>query len=72
MVDYSYVELYPLPASEVAAGRERRAEGMKLAEIENNPLTAEDVAMFDMFDREAWSVERRLAYIKIRATTLAK
>ncbi|WP_377380034.1 hypothetical protein [Ponticaulis profundi] len=40
-----------------------RYEGWKLQEIENNPLTAEDKAMFEMFDREGWDDERRRAYI---------
>lgn len=36
---------------------------MHLQYIENNPLDAEDVAMFEMFERENWSHDRRLAYI---------
>ena len=48
---------------EIAAGRDRRAEGLRLAEIEGNPLTAADIAMFEMFDREGWNPERRRAYI---------
>jgi hypothetical protein len=34
-----------------------------LQAIEGNPLTAEEIAMFEMFEREGWSHERRLAYI---------
>lgn len=33
---------------------------MHLQDIEGNPLDAEQIAMFE---REAWSHERRLAYI---------
>ncbi len=40
---------------------------MRLREIEGNPLDAEQVAMFEMFEREKWSHERRLAYIAERA-----
>lgn len=47
---------------------QRRREGLKLHEIEGNPLDAEDLAMFEMFDREGWSHERRLAYIKDKFT----
>lgn len=44
--------------------RERRLEAMHLQAIEDNPLDANDVAMFEMFEREAWSHERRIAYVK--------
>ena len=60
-----------LSAEEVALARQRRLEAMTLQEIEGNPLTAEDVAMFEMFERERWSHERRLAYILDEAQRLA-
>lgn len=47
--------------------RERRLEAMHLQEIEGNPLEADDIAMFEMFEREAWPHERRIAYIRERA-----
>ena len=31
--------------------------------IENNPLSVEETAMFEMFERENWSADRRRAYI---------
>jgi len=36
--------------------------------IENNPLSVDEVAMFEMFERENWSADRRRTYIldKIR------
>ncbi len=34
-----------------------------LQAIEGNPLTPEEIAMFEMFDREGWSNERRRAHI---------
>ncbi len=40
---------------------------MRLQEIEGNPLSPDQVAMFEMFEREAWTHERRLAYIPDRA-----
>jgi hypothetical protein len=61
----------PLKPSEVQAARQRRLEGMRLQEIEGNPLDAEDVAMFEMFEREAWSHERCRAYILSQAHALA-
>ncbi|MBU6472885.1 MAG: hypothetical protein KGQ94_09535 [Alphaproteobacteria bacterium] len=44
---------------------------MRLQEIECNPLSAEDVAMFEMFEREGWSHERRRAHILAVARPLA-
>lgn len=40
-----------------------RSEVRRLQEIEGNPLDADDLAMFAMFDREGWSAERRRAHI---------
>ncbi len=31
--------------------------------IENNPLTADEIAMFEMFEREKWSADDRRADI---------
>ena len=44
---------------------------MRLQEIEGNPLSADDVAMFEMFEREAWPHERRRAYILAKVGTRA-
>jgi hypothetical protein len=52
-----------LPPSQVAQASERRVAAMRLQEIEGNPLNPDDVAMFEMFEREAWPHERRPAYI---------
>lgn len=49
---------------------ERRLVAMHLQSIEDNPLDAEQVAMFEMFEREAWSHEQRLNYIRARAFAL--
>lgn len=45
------------------AARERRLDMQHLQVIESNPLTAEEIAMFEMFEREGWSPERCRAYI---------
>jgi hypothetical protein len=58
----------PLPLQNV---RDRRLVAMRLQEIEGNPLTAEDIAMFEMFEREGWSTERRRAYLIARIKPLA-
>ncbi len=42
-----------LTATEVAEARERRIMAMGLQVIEDNPLTSDEVAMFEMFEREA-------------------
>ncbi len=60
-----------LSPAEVAQARERRLGAMRLQEIEGNPLSAEDVAMFEMFEREAWSHERCRAFIMSQAVKLA-
>ncbi len=64
-------ELSRLSASEVAQARERRLAAMRLQEIEGNPLSADQVAMFEMFEREAWPHERRRAYLRARVAPLA-
>jgi len=43
------------------------AEAMHLQALEGNPLDAEQAAMFEMFEREGWSEERCIAYIRERA-----
>ena len=60
-----------LTEAEVAEARQRRLEAMNLQAIEGNPLDAEDIAMFEMFEREAWSHEQRRDYILERAKKLA-
>jgi hypothetical protein len=52
-----------LSKAEVEDARRRRFEAMNLQAIEGNPLDAEDIAMFEMFEREAWSHEQCIAYI---------
>lgn len=43
--------------------RERRLEMQHLQAIEGNPLTPEEIAMFEMFEREGWSEEQEHAYL---------
>jgi hypothetical protein len=57
----------PLPLQNVRD----RLVAMRLQEIEGNPLTAEDIAMFEMFEREGWTPERRRAYLIARIKPLA-
>lgn len=45
------------------ASRDRRLDMQHLQAIEGNPLTVEDAAMFEMFEREGWSHEQREAHI---------
>jgi hypothetical protein len=56
----------------LAAKRQRRIEAMNLQAIEGNPLDAEDVAMFEMFEREGWSDDQCRAYILARVPASAK
>jgi hypothetical protein len=48
-----------------------RGVAMRLQEIEGNPLSADQVAMFEMFERQKWSHEKRRAYILARTKPLA-
>jgi hypothetical protein len=56
----------------LAARRLRRLEGMHLQAIAGNPLDADDLAMFEMFEREGWSDERCRAYILSQVPVTAK
>lgn len=61
-----------LTPQEVEIARQRRLEAMALHEIEGMPLDAEQIAMFEMFEREAWSHERCLEYIRARTRRRSK
>ena len=53
----------PFPTRESRAAKTRRLQMQHLNAIEENPLTDTEIAMFEMFEREAWSHDRRRAYI---------
>ena len=57
--------MYPANVDYYRAGSV--AEAIRLHEIEGNPLDAEQIAMFEMFEREGWSDEQRLAHLRERA-----
>ena len=52
-----------LTLDQVAAAKARRLTATGLQAIEDNPLTPDEVAMFEMFERERWSHERCRDYI---------
>ncbi len=56
-----------LTDKQVAEAKLRRLEAMRLQEIEGNPFDDEDIAMFEMFEREKWPHEKRRAYIIAQA-----
>ncbi|WP_374942012.1 hypothetical protein [Sphingomonas sp.] len=58
-----------LTPEQIAAARERRLIAQHLQLIEGNPLTPDQIEMFEMFEREGWSHERCLEYILHRART---
>jgi len=60
-----------LTPEQIATARERRLEAMHLQLIEGNPFDEEDIAMFEMFEREGWDHERRRAYILAQAREAA-
>ena len=47
---------------------QRRLEAQHLQAVEGNPLTAAEIDMFEMFEREGWSHERRRAHIVAQFT----
>jgi hypothetical protein len=57
-------EKVKMSLEDVAIARERRFEAMRLQEIEGNPLSTEDVEMFEMFERERWPHEKCLEYLR--------
>lgn len=59
-----------LSSAEVTAARKRRLMAMQLQAVESNPLGREQIAMFEMFEREAWPHDKRRAFIlaKVRAS----
>lgn len=54
-----------------ASAKARREIAMHLQHIEGSPATPEQKAMFETFEREGWSNERRIAYIRERAKAAA-
>jgi hypothetical protein len=60
-----------LSEQEATASRQRRLEAMALQGVEGNPLTPEEIAMFEMFERERWSHARRRAWILGKTASLA-
>jgi hypothetical protein len=50
--------------------RQRLKEAIRLHEIEGNPLDAEDIALFEMFERKGWSHKRRRDYLLARTKSL--
>ncbi len=55
-----------LSASEIEQARKRRLDAVHSQELEGNPLTPDEIAMFEMFEREAWPHEKCRAYILAR------
>ena len=43
--------------------QQRAQEAAHLQEIEGNPFDAEDIAMFEMFEKKGFSPDQRRAYI---------
>ena len=56
-----------LTEADAEHSRERRLVAVHLQVIEDNPFDAADIAMFEMFEREGWSPDRRRAYIRDQA-----
>ena len=52
--------------AKIAELKKLRLEAMHLQAIEGNPFDADDIAMFEMFEREGWDDDRCRAYILAR------
>jgi hypothetical protein len=57
-----------ISAVEIRTAKTRRLQMQHLNTIEGNALDNADIAMFEMFEREGWSHERRRAYILAKST----
>lgn len=55
-----------LSSKEAAKARALRVEAEQLHRIKRSPLSADESAMFDMFERECWPHACRRAYILSR------
>lgn len=60
-----------LSSEQIAAARQRWREAIRLQEIESNPLDAEQIAMFQMFEQENWSEERIAEHLLMRGRAAA-
>jgi hypothetical protein len=60
-----------LTDAELAAARQRLAEFRAICAVEGIVFTSEDDELFAMFDRERWSHERCIEYLKAQARQLA-
>ena len=52
-----------LSPAEVEAARQRRLASMAERERQGNPFSPEDIALFEMFEREAWTHDQRLTHL---------
>lgn len=60
-----------MPEEKLTHAQKRFRVAMHLQELEGNPLSADQVAMFEMFERESWPQDRRLVYIRELAQAAA-
>lgn len=62
----------PLFQEDLDAALERRLVAQHLQEIEGNPLAPDEIAMFEMFERERWTPEQCRAFIDAKARAYSK
>jgi len=62
----------PMSDKDKKTTKDRVQLAVHLQEIEGNPLDSDQIAMFEMFEREGWPHEKRLSYIKKRAKAAAR
>lgn len=64
-------DLKSLSDEALAQAGQRRLTAAHLQAIEDSPPSPEQMAMFEMFEREGWPHEKRLAHIRERARSAA-
>ena len=66
-------DIEPLAIDQSPEARAKRfAFALRAHEIEGNPLDADDIALFEQFDREGLSDEQARAVLVAQAQTLAR
>jgi len=55
-----------LTPQQIENRKQQLAEAINMHEVEGNALSNDQIAMFEMFEREGWAHEKRRAYILAR------
>lgn len=53
----------PKPSDNPISRKQRRLDAVRLHQIEGNPFTPEDNAVFEMFDHKGWTDAQRREFL---------